>query len=172
MGKQQDNDVNVKGFQEQTANQKRIEELLYEIRKLERGIQFYDKGFNTWDCLPKDSSVKCTGKKSSIKNKHWNHSGYNFNRWLEDARECTLVEIFSGELVQFDVKQGNVIPIDNCSYYKDFGHVTSMFPKEKLFTLVEIGKGKFIEEHIPKFDNEELVDSKDVFTCEEKCVTF
>ena len=84
------------GFQEQIASQRRIEELLSEIRKLERIIQFYDKGFNAWDCLPKGSSVRCTGKKSSIENKNWNHGGYNFDKWLEDDKECTLVEFFLG----------------------------------------------------------------------------
>ena len=83
--------------------------------------------------------------------------------------------------MQSNVNQGNFMPIDNCSHCKDFGLVTSMCPKEKLlftsmcakeklFTLVEIGEDKFIEEQIPKFDDEELVDSKYVFTCEDKCI--
>ena len=132
-------------FQEQIAGQKRIEELLYEIRTLERRIQFYDKGFSAWDCL------RSTGNKSSIENKHWNHGGYNFDRWLEDARGCTLVENFFGEEVQSDLKQGNFVSIDSC------------------FNLIE-KENKMIEELISKFDDGELVDNKDLFIFYDKCI--
>ena len=50
-----------------------------------------------------------TRKKVSIKNKSNGHHykqqnrGYSFKTWLEYARECTLVEISFGELVQSDV---------------------------------------------------------------------
>ena len=42
---QWDNDVNAREVQAQTVDQMRIEELLCEMRKLEKRIQFYDKGF-------------------------------------------------------------------------------------------------------------------------------
>ena len=53
--------------------------------------------------------MRSRGKKSSIENKHWNRGGYNFDRWLEDARECTLrlilaIEVDFTKKVQFDVK--------------------------------------------------------------------
>ena len=100
-------------------DQKRIEELLSEIRRIERRIQFYDKGFSAWVVYP-------TRKKSSIKNKndgHWNRGGYSFETWFEDARECILKPIHVVEIPSLDVKQGNFLHIDNCSHSKDFGHV-------------------------------------------------
>ena len=106
--------MNVMGFQEQIASQRRIEELLSEIRRLERRIQFYDKRFSAWDCL------RSTGKKSSIENKHLNRGVYNFDKWFEDVRECTLrsilvVEVPSLEQVHSDAKQnqGDFI-LNNC----------------------------------------------------------
>ena len=71
------------------------------------------------------------------------NNGYNFEIWLEETNECTLrpihvVEIFSGEQVQYEVKQCNFVPIDSvCTHYKEFEHVTFLCPKEKLFTLIE-----------------------------------
>ena len=161
MAKQRDSDVN--------ADHRRVDELLFEIKRLERRIQFYEKGFNAWDCLPKDSSLGSTRKKSSIKKKsdmhtykHWNRGGsYSFETWLEDAKKYTLrpipiVEVFFLEQVQSDIKQGNFVPIYSCSHYKEIGHVTFLCPKEKLFTLIE-EEDKFIEKQIPKFDDRELV---------------
>ena len=139
MRKQPDNDVNVKGVQVQTTNQKRVEELLFEIERLEKRIQVYEKVFDAWDYLPNGSSLGSTRKKFSIKNKSdGHHYGYSFETWFEDARECTLrpilvVGISFWELVQFDVKQDNSMPIDNCSHCKDFGHVTSMCPKKIIY---------------------------------------
>ena len=78
--------------------------------------------------------MRCTIKKSSIENKHWNRGGYNFDRWLEDVRECTLVEISSREQVQSDVKQSNFVPIDSYS------------------NLIE-EEDTLIEDPIPKFDD-------------------
>ena len=37
--------MNAKRFQEQTTDQMRIDELLFEIKRLERKIQVYEKGF-------------------------------------------------------------------------------------------------------------------------------
>ena len=171
MGKQRDNNVNAMRFQEQIASQKRIEELLSKIRRLERRIQFYDKGFSVWDCL------RSTGKKSSIENKHWNRGGYNFDKWLEDGRECTLrsilvVEVPSLEQVKSEVKQVNFVPIDYvCLNCQEFGHITFLCPKEKLFTLVEANEDKFVDKKIPKFDDRELVNNKEnVLCCEDKGV--
>ena len=43
MKKQLGNDVNVRKVHAQTINQKRVEELLFELK---RRIQVYEKGFN------------------------------------------------------------------------------------------------------------------------------
>ena len=56
------------------------------------------------------------------------------------------------------------MPIDSYSHYKEFRHVTFFCPKKELFTLIED------EEQIPKLDDGELVENKNVFTCEDKCV--
>ena len=113
--------MNVKGVQAQTANQIRIEELLFEINRVEKRIQVYKKGFNIWDYLSKGSSLGFTRKKSS----KWNH-GYNFETWLEDAMDCTLrpildVEISFLEPMQANVKQGNFMVIDNFLIVKTLG---------------------------------------------------
>ena len=36
--------------------EKRVEKLLFEIKRVKRRIKFYDMGFNAWDCLTKGSS--------------------------------------------------------------------------------------------------------------------
>ena len=117
--------MNVRGVQTQTAaNQTRIEELLSEIKRLERRIQIYEKGFSASNCLRKSSK---------------GNSGYNFDRWLEDARQCTLRSI-PVKQVQPNVKQdqGNWI-LNDCVYVncQKFGHTTSICPNKKIFTLVE-----------------------------------
>ena len=107
----------------------------------------------------------------------WNRGGYNFDKWLEDARECTLRSIFiikvpSLEHVQSEVKQGNFVPTDRvCLNCQEFGHITSLCPKEKLFTLVEANEDKLIDKKIPKFDDRKLVNNKqNVLSCEDKGV--
>ena len=61
--------MNARGVQAQTANQKRVEEFLFEFKRLKRRIQFYENMFNAWDCLPKDSSSGSTRKMLSTNNK-------------------------------------------------------------------------------------------------------
>ena len=68
------------------------------------------------------------------------------------------------EQVHFDAKQGNFVPSDSVYFHcKEFGHVISLCQKQKLFTLIE-EENKFIKEQVPKFDDRELVDSKNVLT--------
>ena len=61
------------------VNQKRVEKFLFEIERLERRIQVYEKGFNAWDYLPKGSSLGSIRKKLSIKNKS---GGYHFRKGI------------------------------------------------------------------------------------------
>ena len=82
-----------------------------------------------------------------------------------------VVEVPFFEQVQSNAKQkqGNFMSIDSvCSHYKEFGHIISLCQKQKLFTLIE-EEDKFIKKQIPKFNNRELVDNKDVLICEDKC---
>ena len=79
-----------------------------------------------------------------------------------------VVEILSWEQVHFDAKQGNFVSINSFfSHCKEFRHVAFLCQKEKLFTLIE-KEHKFIEAQISKFDDEELVDNKDVIFEEHK----
>ena len=48
MAKQWGNDVNARSVQAQILDQKRDGEFLFEIKRLERRIQFNEKGFNAW----------------------------------------------------------------------------------------------------------------------------
>ena len=54
--------MNVRGVQAQTTNQKRVEELFL---KKSKGLK---EEFNTWDCLPKESSLGSIRKKFSTEN--------------------------------------------------------------------------------------------------------
>ena len=83
-----------------------------------------------------------------------------------------LLKFLFLEQVQSEIKQGNFVPIDRvCLNCQEFGHITFLCPKEKLFTLVEADEDKFVDKKIPKFDDRELVNNKEnVLSCEDKGV--
>ena len=168
--------------------------LRMEIDRLEKILAFYEK----YQCSSQGESSKSIKLSSSsfvasrvissieIHDEQQNHSeDIIFEACDNNSKECTYDSIPFEKVpllnqVQFDSLHGDFILIDcvlfqlsrvqvchfNC---QEFRYATFLCPSGKIFTWIE-EKDKLIEDPILKFDDGELVDNKNVLTCEDKSV--